>query len=178
MQCNAKTGKRLCVSHAHHHGQRTFTRLDSSHLVDHTCTPYASPVIINMFGPRSTYSSMNATIPPMMAPTPPTLSMFALPVKVTTPPGAPVPVACGAVLVTFLGWPVNVGVLLVETGEAELVITDAVAVSTTAAEVAAAEVAAAVPAGTVLLAWKPAERVIPKPAAQLDGSSPCWGVSW
>ena len=117
---------------------------------------------------------MNATIPPMMAPTPPTLSMFALPVKVTTPPGAPVPVACGAVLVTFLGWPVNVGVLLVETGEAELVITGAVVVGTTVAD----EVAAAVPAGTVLLAWKPAERVIPKPAAQLDGSSPCWDVSW
>ena len=149
-----------------------FTRRDSSHLVDHTCTLYACTVVINMFGPRSTYSSMNATIPPMMAPTPPTLSMFALPVKVTTPPGAPVPVACGVVLVAFLEWPVNVGVLLVETGEAELVIFGAVVVGTTVAEVAVA-----VPAGTVLLASKPAERVIPKPAAQLDGSSPCWGVS-
>ena len=38
-----------------------------------------------------------------------------------------------------------------------------------------AEVALAVPAGTVLLAWKPADRVMPKPAAQLDGSSPCLG---
>ena len=109
-----------------------------------------------------------------MAPTPPTLSTFAVPVKVTTPPGAvPVPVACGAVPVAFLGWPVNVGALLVETGEADWVIFGATVVGTTVAE----EVALAVPAGTVLLAWKPAERVRPKPMAQLDGSSPCWGVS-
>ena len=41
-----------------------------------------------------------------------------------------------------------------------------------------AEVALAVPAGMVLLAWKPAERVMPKLAAQSEGDLPCWGVSW
>ena len=108
-----------------------------------------------------------------MALIPPTLSTAALPVKGTTPPGAPVPVACGAVPVAFLGVPVNVGALLVETGEAEGVMIGAVVVGTAVAEA----VGVVVPAGTVLLAWKPAERVIPKPAAQLDGSSPYWGVS-
>lgn len=115
---------------------------------------------------------MNPTIPPRMAPIPPTRSTAALPVKVTTPPGAaPVPVAAGAVPVTFLGLPVNVGALAVEIGEAVAVTTTAVVVGTTVAE----EVAAEVPAATVLLAWKPAERVMPKPAAQLAGSSPCLG---
>ena len=56
-----------------------------------------------------------------------------------------------------------------ETGEAEGVIFGAVMVGTTVAEA----VGVVVPAGTVLLAWKSAERVMPKPAAQLDGSSPC-----
>ena len=82
-----------------------------------------------------------------MAPIPPTRSTSAPPVKVTIPLAAPVPVACGAVPVAFLGVPVNVGPLLMETGEAEGVITGAVVVGTTVAEVAAA-----VPAGTVLLA--------------------------
>ena len=56
-----------------------------------------------------------------------------------------------------------------ESGEGVGVIFGAAVVGTTIAEA----VGVVVPAGTVLLAWKPAERVMPKPAAQLDGSSPC-----
>ena len=93
---------------------------------------------------------MKPTIPPAIAPIPaPTRSTSAAPVKVTTPPDAdPVPVAGGAVLVTFLGWPVNEGPLLVGGGDADEVIFGAVVVGTTVAEALALEVLT----GIVLLA--------------------------
>ena len=69
----------------------------------------------------------------------------------------------------------NTGVLPVGAGEADAVMRGALVVIGTGG---AEEEAAAVPAGTVLLAWKPAESVMPKPAAQSEGESPCWGVSW
>ena len=74
----------------------------------------------------------------------------------------------------FLAVPVNTGAVLVGAGEADAVRTGVVVVDTESGEV---EEAAAVPAGTVLLAWKPAERVMPKPAAQSEGESPCQRVS-
>ena len=67
-----------------------------------------------------------------------------------------------------------VEVVPVGTGEADEVMSGAVVVGTEDTE---EEEAAAVLAGTVLLAWKPAERVMPKPAAQSEGESPYWGVS-
>lgn len=118
---------------------------------------------------------MNPTIPPTIAPIPPTRTTSAPPVNVTTPPGAAaVPVAGGgAEPVAFLAVLVNAGVVPVGAGEA-----DAVMVGTAEVGTRVAEVALAVPAGTVLLAWKPAESVMPKLAAQSEGESPCWGVSW
>ena len=118
---------------------------------------------------------MNPTIPPTIAPIPPTRTTSAPPVNVTTPPGAAaVPVAGGgAEPVAFLAVLVNAGVEPVGAGEV-----DAVMVGTAEVGTRAAEVALAVPAGTVLLAWKPAESVMPKLAAQSEGESPCWGVSW
>ena len=64
----------------------------------------------------------------------------------------------------------NTGMVLEGARGADVVKTGAVVVDTGSGEV---EEAAAVPAGTVLLAWKPAERVMPKPAAQSEGESPC-----
>ena len=115
---------------------------------------------------------MKPTIPPIIAPIPPTRITSAPPVNVTTPPGvAPAPVACGgAELVVFLAGPVNTGV---DAGDADAVVVGAVVVITGIAE----EVAATVPTGTVLLAWKPAERETPKLAAQFEGLSPCVGMS-
>ena len=105
----------------------------------------------------------------MIAPTPPTLTISAPPVNVTIPPGvAPVLVACGgAEPVAFLAWPVNAGAVPVGAGEA-----DPVKVGTLEVGSRVAEVAAAVPAATVLLAWNPAGRVMPKLAAQSEGESP------
>lgn len=173
MQCQNREATVHITRHTTTDNERSLVSSVSFHALIHVHL-ISCPMIINMLRQRTTYSSMKAAMPPRMALIPPTLSTAALPVKVTTPPGAPVPVACGAVPVAFLWVPVNVGALLVETGDAESVIFGAVVVGTTIAE----EVGVVEPAGTVLLAWKPAERVMPKPAAQLAGSSPYWGVSW
>ena len=65
----------------------------------------------------------------------------------------------------------NTGVLLVGAREADAVMVGVVLAGTRGAEELAAAPEEAT--GTVLLAWKPAERVMPKPAAQSAVESPC-----
>ena len=179
------------ISHPNnHHGRHS---LVSSYRI--SAPMYTScPSLLHILRLQTTYSSMNPTIPPMSAPIPPTLTTSAPPVNVATPPvTAPVPVACGgAEPVAFLAVLVNAGVVPVAAREVDGVMVgtaevgtrvaareaDEVMVGTAEVDTRIAEVELAAPAGTVLLAWKPAERVMPWLDAQLTGESPCWDVSW